>query len=263
MAMAPFTEKHFKTVNLRCDESGIAHVVFNRPDSRNALNYEMVQDIHSSLDLLLDEEDIRVIIFSGSGGKAFISGADISELKDRKGEELLKRVNTNLLYKIEHFPCPTIAAINGYALGGGCELAMACDLRVCGEEARLGQPEVGLGIIPGAGGTYRLPRLVGPGIAKELIFTGRIIDCVEALSIGLVNQVAKDDEVYSTAYDLAMKIAKNSPVAVKFAKLSLNQQSEMSAESNMLFESTAQSILFDGEDKNRRMQAFLDRKKKG
>jgi DMSO/TMAO reductase YedYZ molybdopterin-dependent catalytic subunit len=153
-----------------------------------------------------------------------------------------------------------VAALRGVALGGGCELALACDLRVAGEGSKLGQPEVGLGILPGAGATYRLPRVVGLGVAKELIFTGRIIDAKEALAIGLVNRVVPDDEVVAAARGLALEVAKNSPLAVRLAKQSLNMSFELSTGAAMALESTAQAVLFEDEEKRRRMTAFLEKR---
>ena len=250
----------YETITTECEE-GIGVLTFNRPEVRNALSREMVQDIHSALDSFSQMADLKALILTGAGGKSFISGADISELRTRVVSDALLRINTGLFRQIEQFPLPTIAAIEGYALGGGCELAMSCDLRVAGSTAKLGQPEVGLGIIPGAGGTYRLARLVGVGYAKELVYTGRIIDAEQSLKCGLVNHVVKAGSAVERAKELAQEIGKNSALALKFAKLALNSCHEMSSDMGMLFEATAQAVLFEDDDKNRRMQAFLDRKK--
>ncbi|QXD17151.1 enoyl-CoA hydratase/isomerase family protein [Rhodocaloribacter litoris] len=249
------------TLLLEVDEQGIALCTFNRPEVRNALNETMVGEVRRVLDALAARDDVRALIFTGAGGEAFVSGADIAELRERGRTEALRRINNSLFRAIEQFPAPTIAAIRGWALGGGCELAMACDLRVAGEGARLGQPEVRLGIIPGAGATYRLPRLVGPGKARELIFTGRLVDAPEALSIGLVNRVVPDDEVVEAARTLAAEIARNSPLAVRFAKTALNAAAEMSTDAALALETTLQAVLFEDEEKYRRMTAFLERKK--
>ncbi len=257
--MAPSTD--FTTILLEVDEQGIALCTFNRPEVRNALNETMVGEVRRMLDALAARDDVRALIFTGAGGEAFVSGADIAELRERGRAEALRRINNGLFREIEQFPAPTIAAIRGWALGGGCELAMACDLRVAGEGARLGQPEVRLGIIPGAGATYRLPRLVGPGKARELIFTGRLVDASEALSIGLVNRVVPDDEVVEAARTLAAEIARNSPLAVRFAKTALNASAEMSTDAALALETTLQAVLFEDEEKYRRMTAFLERKK--
>jgi len=255
------TTETFETVTLNVDEDGIALCTFNRPEVRNALNLEMVSDVRRVLETLAQRDDVRVLIFTGAGDKAFVSGADIAELRDRGRAEALRRINNGLFREIEQFPLPTIAAIRGWALGGGCELAMACDLRVAAQGARLGQPEVALGIIPGAGATYRMPRLVGIGVARDLIFTGRIIDASEALSIGLVNHVVPDDDVIPAAHALAASIAKNGTMAVQFAKLALNSSFEMSTEAGLALETSMQAILFEDEDKRRRMTAFLEKNK--
>ncbi|MFT7625325.1 MAG: enoyl-CoA hydratase/carnithine racemase [Myxococcota bacterium] len=249
----------YNTIRLERSDADVALLTFNRPEVRNALSHEMVDDIRSGLDSLAGT-GVRALILTGAGGKAFISGADISELRDRRRDAAFRRINTALFRELELFEAPTIAAIQGFALGGGCELAMACDLRIAGQGARFGQPEVSLGIIPGAGGTYRLPRLVGIGRARELIFTGRIIDAREALDIGLVEKVVPDDEVLESAYALAAQIAANSPIAVRMAKTVLNSNGEMSADVAMALEATTQAVLFEDPGKFERMTAFLDRK---
>jgi enoyl-CoA hydratase len=249
----------YATLLLDVDEQGIALCTFNRPEVRNALNQEMVDEIRHVLNDLTARPDIRVLIFTGAGEQSFVSGADIAELRERGRADALRRINSGLFREIEQFPAPTLAAVRGWALGGGCELAMACDLRVAGEGARFGQPEVSLGIMPGAGGTYRLPRLVGLGRARELIFTGRIIDAAEALAIGLVNQVVPDADVVPAARALAASIARNSAAAVRSAKLSLNASHELSTDDALALEATAQALLFEDEEKYRRMTAFLDK----
>lgn len=253
--------KDLNTLLVEMDEQGIATCTFNRPKVRNALSREMVNEIRLVLQALAADSTCRVLIFTGAGEKSFISGADISELLGRTAPDALLRINTALFREIETFPHPTIAAVRGYALGGGCELAMACDIRFAGEGARFGQPEVGLGIIPGAGGCYRLAQLVGLAYARELIFSGRLIDATEAHGMGLVNRVVPDDEVLATAGDLARQIARNSGLAIRYAKLAINNASEMGSEARMAFEASAQAVLFDDEGKNQRMQAFLDRRK--
>lgn len=247
---------------LRVEQDGnVAVVHFCRPEVRNALNREMVNELHSVLVQLAHNAELKCLLFTGGTGKAFISGADIGELRHRKASDALLRINTGLFRVLEQFPIPTIAVVEGYALGGGCEFAMACDLRVAGASARFGQPEVGLGILPGAGGTYRLTRLVGLGKAKELVYTGRIIPADEALKIGLVNHVVESGTALERGLQLAEEIAKNSRIAVQFSKLALNAAHEMSSDVGMLVEATAQAVLFEDEEKQTRMQAFLDRKK--
>lgn len=252
----------FETLLIESDDRGVVICHFNRPQVRNALNRQMVEEIRTLLRSLSDRSDVSALIFTGSGDRAFLSGADIGELRERDRGDALLRINSQLFREIEGFPAPTIAAVRGFALGGGCELAIACDLRICGAGARFGQPEVGLGIIPGAGATYRLPRLVGQGRARELIFTGRIIDAEEALSIGLVNRRVEDEEVLRAARELAAEIARNSRLAVRLAKQSLLLAPEINSAAGMALESTAQAVLFEDEEKNERMTAFLEKRRK-
>jgi enoyl-CoA hydratase len=252
----------YKTLLYEVDNDGIAVCTFNRPKVRNALNLDMVEDIRRVLHAAADDSDVRVLIFSGAGGKAFVSGADIAELLERRSMDAFRRINNGLFREIEQFPMPTIAAMQGFALGGGCELAMACDLRVAGQGARLGQPEVKLGIIPGAGGTYRLTRLVGPGMARELVYTGRLLDADEALRIGLVNRVVPDEDVLDVAKELAVEIARNSALAVRLAKQVFLAGGEMSTDVAMALEATSQAVLFEDKEKQRRMKKFLKRRQK-
>jgi len=252
----------FETILLDIDEGeGVALVTLNRPEVRNALDLRMVEELRIAFTRLAARDDVRAVIVTGAGDRAFLSGADIAELRDRKRGDALRRINAGLFREIELFPAPTIAAIRGYALGGGCELAMACDLRVAGEGAKLGQPEVALGIIPAAGGTYRLPRLVGLGRARELVYTGRIIDAAEAERIGLVNRVVPDEQVVDAARALADEIARNSALAVRFAKAGLAAGGQIPTDVAIDLESTAQAVLFEDEEKMRRMTAFLEKKK--
>jgi len=252
----------YETIHVEIDADGVAVLTFDRPEVRNALNLVMVGEIREALGALRDRPGLQAVILQGAGGKAFLGGADIAELRRRDHLDALRRINSELFREVERFPAPTIAAIQGFALGGGCELAMACDLRVCGAGARLGQPEVGLGIIPGAGATYRLPRLVGHGRARELIYTGRIIGADEAERIGLVNRVVPDAEVLPAARALAHEIARNSALAVRLAKQSLRAAAEAaSSDALQALESAAQGILFEHEEKQLRMQAFLERKR--
>ena len=249
----------YSTLLVTEPREGVIVCTFNQPEVRNALGIEMVGEIRDLLGRLSERDDLGALIFTG-GEKSFVSGANIAELRDRRAAAALAQINSSLFREIELFPAPTIAAIRGYALGGGCELAMACDIRLCGEGARLGQPEVSLGIIPGAGATYRLPRLVGPGLARELIFTGRIIDGHTAHTIGLVNRVVEDDEVRSTAIALGVEISQNSSLAVRLAKSALNTAVESGTEACMAFESTAQALLFEDDEKMRRMTNFLEKR---
>ncbi len=230
----------------------------NRPGKRNALNLEVLDAFHHALGELERDRALRVLIVTGAGG-TFVAGADIAELRDRDAADALDSLNGTLMNRVEAFPVPVVAAVQGFALGGGCELALACDLRVVGRSARLGQPEVGLGIVPGAGATYRLPRLVGLGRAKELIYTGRILDAAEALDLGLANRVVDDDRVLDEALALAAEIASRGAAAVRLAKLALNAQ-RTGQEAGQALERAAQAYLYETEDKRRRMTAFLNRK---
>jgi len=238
----------------------IAIVTIDRPEARNAIDKQTTRELRAALDDLIDRDDALVLILTGGGDKAFVSGADIAELKARKREDALRGINAALFRQLEDFPRPTIAAIRGFALGGGCEIAMACDLRVCGESAKLGQPEAGLGILAAAGGTYRLPRLVGIARAKELLFTGAVIDAKEALAIGLVNRVVPDANVLAEAKVLAAKILEQSPLAVRLAKLAVNAWAKGGMDAWRTVEDLSQAVLFEDAEKERRMTAFLERK---
>lgn len=239
---------------------GVGHLELNRPEVRNAINRELIDALHETLDGWAERDDLRAVVLSGAGGKAFAGGADIAELKERTHREAFFGINQRLFQKLEDFPRPVIAAIDGYALGGGLELALSCDLRVASKTAKVGMPEVSLGIFPGAGGTWRLPRVVGFGHAKELIFTGRILDAEEAFSYGLFERLV-DADALSIAKDIAQQIAKNSPLAVQVAKVSLNALARQTNAEPV--ERLAQALLFDSAEKRERMTAFLEKKKKG
>jgi enoyl-CoA hydratase len=244
---------------LRERREAIEILTWNRPGKRNALSLELVNALHRALDDLGGDASLRALVVTGAGDH-FMAGADIEELRARRAEDALASVNGSLFRRLEDLPVPVVAAIRGFALGGGCELALAADLRVAGRSAKLGQPEVGLGILPGAGGTHRLPRLVGLGRAKEMIFTGRPVEAEEALRIGLVNRMVDDDRVLDEALALARTIADQGPLAVRLAKTALNAQ-RREPDLGQALESLAQAVLFESEDKHRRMTAFLERKK--
>ena len=236
-------------------------ITLNAPERRNAIDQQMVDGLHAVLDQYWHDETIAALVVTGAGDKAFAAGADIAQLRERTSRDALKAINSGIFNRIEEFPAPVIAAIKGFALGGGCELAIACDLRVLGESAKLGQPEVKLGIIPAAGGTYRLPRLVGLGLARELIYTGRLVDAPEALRIGLANAVVPDAEVVGKALALAGEIAANGRLAVRGAKRALNALSRPGHANAIAYESSVQAMLFDSDDKKARMDAFLQPRK--
>ncbi len=250
----------FTTIRVERGTDGVATLSLARPEVRNAINLEMVEEVTAALDELGRDESVRALVLRGEGGKAFAGGADIAELRARRSPDALRAINAGMFQRIEDFPRPTIAAITGWALGGGAEVAIACDLRVAGQGARLGFPEVGLGIFPAAGGVHRLPRLVGIGRAKELVFTGRILSAEEALAIGLVERVVPDAEVDAAARALAAEIAKNGALAVRVAKLALNAVARGSDPEPI--EKLGQALLFDSQDKLDRMGAFLERRKK-
>jgi enoyl-CoA hydratase len=256
--MSDLSSTQFSFINVSVDEAGIAQVMFNRPEVRNAIHLPMNLEIRGALEALAEQPDVRAVIFVGAGGKAFAGGADIAELNGRAGVVALAQHNARLCEAIERFPQPTIAAIHGYALGGGCEVAMACDLRVAGSRAKLGQPEVSLGIIPAAGGTWRLQRLVGVARAKELIFTGALIEAAEAERWGLINHVVDDSEVLNKAVELARAISAQSALAVRLAKVVINAGRETDHTTGSTMEALAQMVLYDDDDKERRMNAFIE-----
>lgn len=244
---------------LTCRVDGpIARIGLNRPEVRNAINQQVVDEMTELLAALAAEPDLAVVILAGEG-KLFASGADISELHARRSPDALRAINARMFQLVEDFPRPTIAAIHGYALGGGLELALACDLRVAARSARLGLPEAGLGIFPGAGGTWRLPRLIGLGKAKELVFTGRILDGQQAHELGIVELACDDEQLEATARALAEEIAKNAPLALQVAKLSFNAAAR--GGDPTVAEKLGQALLFDSQDKEQRMKAFLERKR--
>lgn len=242
-------------LNATVGANGVAHLELNRPEVRNAINVELIDALHRTLGEWERRADIRAVIVSGAGGKAFAGGADINDLRARSHTEAFWGVNQNLFQRLEDFPRPTIAALDGYALGGGLELALACDLRVASRTARVGLPEVTLGIFPGAGGTWRLPRVVGVGRAKELVFTGRIVEAEEANGWGLF-EVFVDKDALGAAMTLAEKIAANAPLALQVAKASVNALSA-GRSAHEAVERLGQALLFDSADKNARMDAFL------
>lgn len=248
--------------SIRVDVSeGIATLTFDRPAVKNALNLETVQECHQALAGLAPREDVGVLIVTGAGESSFVSGADINDIRARTGADGLAAINSSLFAAIERFPRPTIAAVNGYALGGGCELALACDIRVASETAKFGQPELGLGIIPGAGATQRLPRTVGLGWAKHLVLTGDIIDAKQALEIGLVTAVMPAGQLQVRARELARRILRQGPLAARLAKLALNASSRVDLDSGLLIETLAQAICYASADKQEGTTAFLEKRK--
>ena len=248
--------------NIRVDVSeSIATLTFDRPSVKNALNLATVEECHRALDQLAADQNTAVLIVTGAGETSFVSGADINDIRARTLDDGLAAINSSLFAKIEKFPRPVIAAINGFALGGGCELALACDIRICADTAKFGQPEVGLGIIPGAGATQRLPRTVGLGWAKYLVLTGEIIDAKQALDIGLVTAIVPASQLHIRARELAKKILRQGPLAARLAKLALNASGRVDLDSGLLIETLAQAICYDSEDKIEGTTAFLEKRK--
>jgi enoyl-CoA hydratase/carnithine racemase len=247
---------------IRIDNSeGIATVTIDRPEVKNALNLETVNELRAALQTLAADDSAGVLIVTGAGDTAFVSGADINDIRARGRDEGLAAINSSLFAEIERFPRPTIAAINGYALGGGCELALACDIRIAADTAKFGQPELGLGIIPGAGATQRLPRIIGMGRAKHLVLTGEIIDAKQALEIGLVSAVTPPGQLQIRARELAKKILRQGPLAARLAKIALNASARVDMDSGLLIETLAQALCYSSDDKLEGTAAFLEKRK--
>ncbi|MBI2178522.1 MAG: enoyl-CoA hydratase/isomerase family protein, partial [Candidatus Tectomicrobia bacterium] len=228
---------------------GVALLTINRPEVRNALDPRTWEELARAVGELEGDGAAGVIVITGAGDKAFAAGSDIRQIQERTLLDGLAAPPSRALMRIEAAEKPLIAAVNGFALGGGCELALACDLRIASEQARFGQPEVNLGIIPGAGGTQRLVSLVGLGKAKELVLTGDVIDAREALRIGLVNQVVPHAELLPAARAMARRILAKGPLAVRLAKIALNARAQHGPDAGMLVERLAQSCLMTTADK--------------
>jgi len=242
-------------------KGNIAIITINREKALNALNSEVLDDLEKVFDGV-DVNAVRCLILTGAGEKSFVAGADIGEmstLTKAEGEAFGKKGN-DVFRKIETFPIPVIAAINGFALGGGCEISMSCDFRICSENAMFGQPEVGLGITPGFGGTQRLARTVGVGMAKQLIYTARNIDANEALRIGLVNQVVPQADLMATAEKLATTIAGNAPIAVRACKKAINDGLQTNIDDALVIEEKLFGSCFESYDQKEGMANFLRKK---
>ncbi len=240
----------------------IAVITINREKALNALNSQVLDELNETLDGV-DVDSIRCLILTGAGEKSFVAGADIGEmstLTKAEGEAFGKKGN-DLFRRLETFPIPVIAAVNGFALGGGCEISMSCDIRICSDNAVFGQPEVGLGITPGFGGTQRLARLVGPGMAKQMIYTARNIDANEAFRIGLVNAVYPQDELMAAAEKMAAGIAKQAPIAVRNCKKAINEGLQVSIDEGVAIEEKLFGDCFETEDQKYGMAFFLDKNK--
>ncbi|MGC9996896.1 MAG: enoyl-CoA hydratase-related protein [Terriglobia bacterium] len=242
--------------------NGIGYVAVNRPEKLNALNRKTMDELHDCFQEIERDDEVRAVILTGAGEKAFVGGADINELAVQtpvEGKELSRR-GQKILDLIEQLGKPVIAAVNGYALGGGCELALACTIRIASENARLGQPEVKLGLIPGYAGTQRLPRLVGKGRALEMVLSGEPVSAAEAYRIGLVNQVVPAQDLMATAEKLAQKILANAPLAVKFALEAVNHGLEMTQAEGQFLEANLFGLCCTTADMKEGTRAFLEKR---
>ncbi len=249
-------------MNIRVEVSeSIATLTIDRPSVKNALDRQTVDECLEALKDLAARDDAGVLIVTGSGDSSFVAGSDIKDISTRTRDDGLAAIASTLCSAVERFPRPTIAAVNGYALGGGCELALACDIRIASDTAKFGQPELGLGIIPAAGGTQRLPRVVGMGWAKHLVLTGEIVDAKQALAIGLVTAIAPAGQLAVRARELAKRILRQGPLSARLAKLALNAAARVDLDSGLLIETLAQAICYGSDDKQEGTAAFLEKRK--
>lgn len=240
----------------------IARITFNRPNVLNALNRKTIEELGDILNAVRADAAVRVIVLTGAGEKAFVAGADINELARQtpvNGKEF-SLFGQEVIHRLETMGKPSIAAINGFALGGGCEMALACTIRIASRDAKLGQPEVKLGILPGYGGSQRLPRLCGKGVAHELILTGEMISAEEALRIGLVNRVVESAELLPTAEAIAKKIIANAPLAVRYAMEAVEHGMEMPQKEGLFLEATLFGLCCATEDMREGTRAFLEKR---
>lgn len=250
--------------NLLLEQNGaIAIVTINRPKALNALNSDTLSELSTVLDKLGSDSSVKVVIITGSGEKAFVAGADISQMRNFNALEGRKfaQLGQATFRKVELMSQPVIAVVNGFALGGGCELAMACDLRIASDNAKFGQPEVTLGLTAGFGGTQRLPRLVGTGVASELLFTGDIIDSNEAFRIGLVNRVYPLETLMEEALKLANRIAGRAPAAVQLSKCAIQRGMNMDLDSAQAYEAEVFGLTCSTQDQKEGCSAFLEKRK--
>lgn len=246
---------------LREDHGRVALVTINRPEKRNALDGPTRCELLGVLDAIRRDDGIRVVVLTGAGDKAFVAGADISEFEGRSPMDQFRVMSGVTIFDaVDAFPKPVIAALNGFTLGGGCELAMACDIRLAADTAKLGQPEVNLGIIPGGGGTQRLPRLVGAGTAYKLLFTGELVGAAEALRIGLVDEVVPAADLRARAMALAESIAQKSPVALQLIKEAVRASLRVPLDEGLRQERTLFGLAFSSEDKAEGVAAFLGKR---
>jgi enoyl-CoA hydratase len=238
----------------------VAVLRVNRPEVRNALDLATVREMTDAITALSADAEVGAVVITGAGQSVFVSGADINDIRARNRNDGLAAINSTLFAAIEKSPKVTIAAVNGLALGGGCELALSCDLRIAATHAKFGQPEVALGIIPGAGATQRLPRIIGMGRAKHMILTGDAIDAARALDWGLVSAVVAPEELEAQALALAEKVLTRGPLAIRLAKMAINASARVDLDSGLLIETLAQAICFESGDKQEGTSAFLEKR---
>lgn len=238
----------------------IGIITINRPEVRNALNRDAWLALDAAFQDMDSDPDIHVIIVTGAGDKAFVAGADLNLLKERDMVETFKGENQRILQKVESMGKPTIATINGFCLGGGLELALACDIRISSSAAKFGLPELNVGVLPGAGGTQRLARLVGIGKAKELIFTGKVISATEAEKIGLVNMVVEPEKLMETTLEMALQMISKSPLVMKLAKFVINRGYDVDMDTALALERLGQTVVFGTSDHTEGIMAFLEKR---
>ncbi|MDF2501537.1 MAG: Crotonyl-CoA hydratase [Anaerosporomusa subterranea] len=248
---------------LFANEDGVGIITLNRPKALNALNGQTMLELSHLADAIAKDESVKVVIITGSGDKSFVAGADITEMQPMTAIEGRNwgKLGQATFAKIENLPQPVIAAVNGFALGGGCELSMSCDIRIASEKAKFGQPEVTLGITPGFAGTQRLARLVGRGVAKELLFTGDMVDAAEAYRIGLVNKVVPADQLMDKAKEMAKRIMSRAPIAVQLCKAAVNEGMDMDQDSAVAYEAEVFGLCFATTDQTEGMGAFVEKRK--
>ena len=245
-------------------EDGIARLIINRPEKRNALNRSTRLEMIGALEDTIGDSAVKVLIVSGAGGKSFIAGSDLTELSTfgpLEMEEFMATIAQQFYTRFEQLDKPVIAMIDGLCLGGGLELAMACDIRIASDVSRFGQPEAFIGIMPGGGGTQRLPRLVGVGKAKELIFTGDTIDAAEALRLGLLNRVCPSDELEENVISMAKRLTRQSPLVIKWAKRAINMGQETGLAVGLGYEVLAECLVMSSKDTREGMAAFFEKRK--
>ena len=251
---------NYETLLLKIEDH-VATITINRPDKRNALNGAVRRELLQALDAVRDDDNARVIVITGAGDKAFIAGADIGEFAERTPvQQRAVMAERRIFDEVAEFPKPVIAMINGFALGGGCELALACDMRVAAKSAKLGQPEIKLGIIPGGGGTQRLPRLIGVGNAMRLILTAELVNAEEAARLGLVDVVVDDDQLATRTSEIAKAMAAHSPLTLRLAKAAIRASEEMPLQAGLAFERELFITAFGSADKQEGVAAFLEKR---